>query len=469
MYTCDATNKLSPLRSSLSLFSGKGEKGSAIQLRKKQPVLSKQTVLSNRAKMEKILLPCVELLMPFLALKEINSIGLTNQTWRQKILAEDPKRQPLYIDRRRSLLIYLYVQRLLRNSEANPMTSARLLELAKMGKSLDCTILPFSSTHHFTLTQEDYMRNIRLQTAIKHAPPWHPYVHMAVKKFSAPVLSHYKQAIDDQIEGHGLAQLKNFTSLRNLTLKGPFNDAELVFPECLAGTLERLNMISLFITDVGLKNLAPLSTLKKLTLCTPRITDEGLHALGHLAQLQSLKFVHCRDITTTRVASLAHSLSLTSLSFIECNLHDINGVENFTKLRNLALRNCFRIADEHLGPLKKLQCLQHLNLSVCKEITEQGLAKLSGHPKLQSLNLDFTAVEEGGLYELWKNHFPALKAVSRKRPYYYLHSIQRPSDIIYVGEGLYVKINPVDVKTINLWQEYFLLMDKNHSYLIGSL
>ena len=422
------------------------------------------------SKVERILISCLECLIPFLSLQEVNALGLANQTWSKKIPAKDTKKQPYYMDRKSSLLVYCYAQNLLHNSKTHPMTSARLLRLSKLGRARGVTILPFACTRYLDLSYKDYERNILLQRLVREIPctpelqTWHPYAHLAAQEFSNlfSEMPYYKQAIDEQVAGHGLTQLKKFTALHSLSLQGPFKDDELGALECLAGTLERLSVTSAFVSNIGLKTLTQLHALKELTLQTPNITDIGLGALSSLTQLQSLSFVAYPRITTSHFNQLTHLVALQHLSFVDCHLNNIEGLGDFTRLRSLTIRNCNGMADHHLNPLNKLTLLQHLNLSA-NAITDSGLAQLSGLTALQELMIEFTKVDENRLYELWGSHFPALKAVSCKRPCYPPPLKQPPDTIYYAGEGLYIRNKPelVDEEAIKRWREHFASIEKD--------
>lgn len=367
----------------------------------------------------------------FLTFQEVHALGQVNTAWKKEIFV-DPKKSP-YTDG--SFFVSVYVRNRLHNSEKNPMTISRLLALATLGRSRKFTIFPNPHIRHFRWDEEEYDKSAAVQTKIKErqSPP-----HLITSEFN------YRKNLSCLVEGHGLAQLKNFNTLRSLTLTGSGAHGLPVsmFAQiaCCSETLERLKikvfhlkddtrtqvlqvlthlpllkhleLASPYFTDTDLTVLSSLTALRSITFHSSTITGIGLKALAGCTQLHTLRFFDCHSIIPDHVAQLVHLTSLHTLVFFKASFRDksIDKLRDFTQLRRLSL-HCSDISDDTIGPLTNLTLLHSLDLHLC-HITSQSIDQLSRLPALREL--DVYPIHQSSLTQL-RNQCPSL-TLWRERP-----------------------------------------------------
>lgn len=366
---------------------------------------------------ERIDLFFLEIIAPSLTLKDISTVSKANSTWRNNIVVNTKKYN--FTDKQCSFLTHFRIQKALYNSEKNPMTISRMIDIANLAKTLGLKIISDLHMRHFRWSEDDY------HTAVARRQQCQGY-----RALLLIFCRHDRSEIARQVEGCGLAQLKHFKALQSLKLTGSgihLDPAIFMQITCLSETLERLSVGVHHLKDPVLQALRPLSRLKHLSLASPYFTDAGLNVLSYLTALQSmsfgsctftgsglsalkgctelrtLKFEACNSLTNTHVAQLTHLTALHNLAFIHCTFkEDTIPLERFTLLQRLSLQNC-DMTDDNIGRLRTLTDLRSLELSLCPKITGPGLIQLTVLTKLRALDISHTSVDEASLIKFWQH------------------------------------------------------------------
>lgn len=209
--------------------------------------------------------------------------------------------------------------------------------------------------------------------------------------------------------------LGSLTTLKDLNLRS----CTITHVEFLSKftVLERLDLASSSINDIGLFTLDLLTNLKYLCLTDCKITDAGLPRLNNLTALRSLKLAYCEHITDAGLSTLSNLVALRSLNLALCegicgvglsaftgstaleslilsactnvNNAGLQALSNLKALKELWLCKCPQITDNDIPALRQLQTLQYLNLKGCK-ITTTGLMTLNSLKDLKKLGVEFS-------------------------------------------------------------------------------
>ncbi|MCI0702401.1 MAG: hypothetical protein L0241_15065 [Planctomycetia bacterium] len=220
--------------------------------------------------------------------------------------------------------------------------------------------------------------------------------------------------------------------------------------------LERLNVSSTRITDVGARHLirtqklthlecantevgdgamptfGRLKTLAHLNLQKTSLTDAGLGTLEFLDSLQELD-LESTAVTGSGFAKFPAWPKLRKLNLSSTSFDDSGGAHlgKFAGLTNLALRDC-SVTDRGLTSLKQLNKLTQLDLTKCKvgdetakllgshpelisvwfletELTDAGAKALAPAPKLRFMHVRGSKVTKQGAGEAAKFGRPALR------------------------------------------------------------
>jgi hypothetical protein len=180
----------------------------------------------------------------------------------------------------------------------------------------------------------------------------------------------------------GLANLKNFKSLRYLSLTALRNlnlDRDLSYITALTD-LEELELEDAPVNDAGLVHLSKLQKLRRLNLLkrSPigKITGAGM---VHLKNLKSLE-----ELTLPRGASDA-------------------GIEQLAALDSLKKVNLWGddVTDKSMSVLAHIKSLENLEI-MSRNVTDAGIEKLSQCLRLKSLGLQNTPITEAALSNLSK-------------------------------------------------------------------
>jgi len=212
-----------------------------------------------------------------------------------------------------------------------------------------------------------------------------------------------------QLSGPSFAGFAGFKQLQSLTIDD--TDATDDSLKALSGLtgLTTLRVRSRFITDGGLKHLAPLGDLAVLELNghAKDLHGRGLEELGHLKKLKKL------DLTGSGIDddALVYIGRIPQLERLNLSETWITGsglarLANLEHLRALHLSLCRRLAAGTLGALAKCHALEELDLFRCRidDAAVESLAKLTS---LRDLELTDTHVTQSGFNKISQS-FPEL-------------------------------------------------------------
>lgn len=215
------------------------------------------------------------------------------------------------------------------------------------------------------------------------------------------------------------AQLKNFSSLRSLSLNKSFTDADMHFLANMH-TLEKLYLLGCPVSDKGMQEIAGLKNLRELVLESTKI--EG-HTLSDFPNLETLTAttheakLYLDDLAIKQLAAAKKLKSLmvagTTTRLTGAGLSALSGLERLS-IEGSILKDSL---GEELGGLKhlsklvlsrtnfngrglgKLKCLEVLEI-YSSPVDDRALAELAALPELSSLALNQTPVSDAGLRSL---------------------------------------------------------------------
>jgi hypothetical protein len=209
---------------------------------------------------------------------------------------------------------------------------------------------------------------------------------------------------DCRVTNAGLAHLVNLKSLAALRLSGKsgrttIDDAGMEQVAKL-GSLRALMLDFLWISEVGLEKLTPLSGLEDLTLAQTLVGDDALPAIARFPKLRRLRLAKT-TITAAGLPPLAHLANLADLDLSECAALDDAALEPVGRLVSLERLNLWRVpvGDTGIMKLAPLVRLRWLNLDNT-QLTDAGLAALAGMRDLAFLHVGSTAVSNAGIDRL---------------------------------------------------------------------
>ncbi len=194
-------------------------------------------------------------------------------------------------------------------------------------------------------------------------------------------------------ESCGVVLAGPIESLPNLKSLSVFNganatDADMEHIQALS-RLERLDLSSTHISDIGLTKLTALRELKYLDLAGTKIADDGIGAISALSKLENL-CVYGTNVGDIGVARLDGLSSLKYLDLSRTKITDAAAIHvaRFPSLEELHLQDT-DIGDLAVERLETLRSLRVLNLSGTN-ITDVGLKRLKGFHQLTALDLEPT-------------------------------------------------------------------------------
>lgn len=210
-----------------------------------------------------------------------------------------------------------------------------------------------------------------------------------------------------------LVVLPLFTKLEVLSLgRTPLSELALDGLSKLT-SLRELWLDGMWVTDSGLKALAPLVQLRQLHLVMERltphpewrgrgkpimvskkgaITQQGLALIAKMTQLEGLSLSGADRITDADLATLKPLTKLRELSLADCRSLSGAGLQHLagSPIERLSLARVDRVDDAGLLVVGKLTKLRALDLNMCDGFTATGLARaVATLPELRWLDLNW--------------------------------------------------------------------------------
>lgn len=177
-----------------------------------------------------------------------------------------------------------------------------------------------------------------------------------------------------KVTSKGISDLKNWKSLKRLTLGGTIKSGAL---EGLSN-LEQLEHLEIDLGDFEAKQLSKsaLPGIRILSMANTNLSDEDLSSLPAWKTLEELEFATGK-ITDKGVAHF----------------------KKFPALKRLALSNS-KVTDAAFAELTHLKKLEELALIECLKITDGGMKTVADFPALIRLQLEKSGVTGAGLIHL---------------------------------------------------------------------
>jgi len=171
--------------------------------------------------------------------------------------------------------------------------------------------------------------------------------------------------------------------------------------------LKALLLDFLWISEVGLEQLAGLDKLEELYLAKTLVGDDALAMMSQFPRLKKLRISQCQ-FENAGLAHLAKVTTLEDLDLSENNSINDSGMPHLSGLKKLKRLNLWRtfVGDAGVEKLAGLTAMEWLNLDN-SQISDDCLKHLSGMSKLSFLHLGSTLVSDAGLPAL--NGLTALK------------------------------------------------------------
>ena len=156
-------------------------------------------------------------------------------------------------------------------------------------------------------------------------------------------------------------------------------------------TLERLNLIRLELTHVGLESLIGLSKPDEF------FQRRNLNAPRRL--WRKWRDRSSQQTTTPTAKQATQELEGRRLREDSLTVDDLELLSQLTEATTLTL-NCLGVTDEHLKQVEDLRPLQALDLSCNPDITEMGMSSVGKLTELQFLSLDEVSIGDAGFAKL---------------------------------------------------------------------
>lgn len=206
------------------------------------------------------------------------------------------------------------------------------------------------------------------------------------------------------ISNAGLEPLAALSDLKALRLSGESGatsvDDDGMVHVAKMKNLKALLLDFLWISEVGLEQLAGLDKLEELYLAKTLVGDDALAAMSQFPRLKKLRISQCQ-FENEGLAHLAKVTTLEDLDLSENNSINDAGMPHLSGLTKLKRLNLWRtyVGDPGVESLAGLTAMEWLNLDN-SQISDACLKHLSGMSKLSFLHLGSTLVSDAGLPDL---------------------------------------------------------------------
>ncbi|MFT5325341.1 MAG: hypothetical protein ACI8P0_003209 [Planctomycetaceae bacterium] len=210
------------------------------------------------------------------------------------------------------------------------------------------------------------------------------------------------------ISNAGLEPLTALSELKALRLSGESGvtsvDDDGMVHVAKMKNLKALLLDFLWISEVGLEQLAGLDKLEELYLAKTLVGDDALAMMSQFPRLKKLRISQCQ-FENAGLAHLTKVTTLEDLDLSENNSINDAGMPHLSGLTKLKRLNLWRtyVGDPGVESLAGLTAMEWLNLDN-SQISDDCLKHLSGMSKLSFLHLGSTLVSDAGL--------PALNGLS---------------------------------------------------------
>jgi len=166
-------------------------------------------------------------------------------------------------------------------------------------------------------------------------------------------------------------------------------------------SLEKLILMRMTSTDIGLVTVGKLSTLRYLAISYSDVSALGLEQIKELNQLESLHFKRCRNLSDDALQHIRGFSQLTSLGLSQTALTDL-GLKHVSKtleLQDLYLASCPNISSAGLEYLTALSKLRNMDLN-STPITDAAIPHLQKMKSLRVLRIYDTKITAEGAKQL---------------------------------------------------------------------
>lgn len=155
----------------------------------------------------------------------------------------------------------------------------------------------------------------------------------------------------------------------------------------------------LFVSEVGITELAGLKSLSEVYLAGSLVDDTALARIAEIPTIEKLRIAK----TSVSKEGLVHltKLPLEELDVSECSKIDDSALEPIGKITSLKKLNLWRdaVGDTGMAYLKDLTNLEWLNVDNT-QLSDAGLKSFAGFSKLTFLHLGSTSVSDAGMPDI---------------------------------------------------------------------
>lgn len=208
-----------------------------------------------------------------------------------------------------------------------------------------------------------------------------------------------------EIDGDSLSHLTGLSELVELRFSGKERITDIEDPGMAHIAklikLRSLSLDGLWVSEDGIKTLAPLKDLQQLQLGKTLVGNEVIPVLENFPKLKSLRLSKNGQLDATGLAQLSAIKNLEELDLSECTAFFDDALESVGKLTKLKKLNLWRaqIGDAGIAALAPLTNLESLNVDNTR-LTDESMPTFSGMTKLTFLHLGSTGITDAGLIHL---------------------------------------------------------------------